>query len=246
MWNTAPARLELRHEEVHVWRVAIDGIRQAYEGYWETLAPDEKARAERYHFERDRDRFVLARGVLRMILGRYLNLAPQDVRFSYTEYGKPYLQSESAPSDITFNLTHSHKLAVLAVAHARQIGVDLEYVRPDLASESIAKRFFAGNEITALFSQPPQVRTEAFFHCWTRKEAFIKAVGEGLSYPLDQFTVAFTPESKPALLEIGGSAKEAGRWALYKLSPGEGYVGALAVERGDMTSRLQLWQWPKL
>ncbi len=243
MWNTAPARLDLRHEDVHVWRVALDSDRRTYENYWTALAPDEKARAERYHFARDRDRFVVARGVLRTILGRYLSLSPQNVRFSYTEYGKPYLPFDLAPSDITFNLTHSHGLAVLAVARARQIGVDLEYVRPDLASESIAERFFARAEVTTLLSQPPLLRTEAFFHCWTRKEAFIKAIGEGLSYPLDQFTVAFTPESPPALLEIRGSAKEARRWALFDLAPGEGYVGALAVQRKDTTPRLQLWQW---
>ena len=177
--------------------------------------------------------------------GRYLNLAPQDVRFSYTEYGKPHLPFDLAPSDITFNLTHSHELAMLAVTRARQIGVDLEYVRPDLESESIAERFFARAEVTTLLSQPPPQRTEAFFHCWTRKEAFIKAVGEGLSYPLDQFTDAFTPESPPALLEIRGSAKEARRWALFDLAPGEGYAGALAVQRKDTTPSLQRWQWQK-
>jgi len=243
MWNTAPARLVLRHEEIHAWRVSLVGERQDYEGYWATLAPDEKARAERYHFDRDRVRFVVARGVLRMILGRYLNLEPQEVRFSYTEYGKPYLPYNLASSDITFNLTHSHDLAVLAVTRARQIGVDLEFVRPDLASESIAERFFARDEVTTLFSLPPLVRTQAFFHCWTRKEAFIKAVGEGLSYPLNQFTVAFTPEDPPALLEIRGSVTEARRWALFELAPGEGYVGALAVQRKDTTFPLQLWQW---
>lgn len=243
MWNKAPVRLELGHEEVHVWRVALDSARQTYEGYWQALAPEEKARAERYHFDRDRDRFVVARGVLRMILGRYLNLSPHDVRFNYTEYGKPHLPIDFTPFDLTFNLTHSHELAILAVTRARQIGVDLEYVRPDLASEEIAERFFTRDEVETLLAQPPLVRPEAFFHCWTRKEAFIKAVGEGLSYPLDQFTVAFAPESEPALLEIGGSAKEAGRWALFHLTPGKGYVGALVVQRGNVISRLHLWQW---
>ncbi len=150
------------------------------------------------------------------------------MRFAYTTYGKPLLADETGASGLRFNLTHSHGLALLAVTRGREIGVDVERIRDNLEGEKLAERFFSPREVAALRSLPPELRREAFFHCWTRKEAYIKAVGKGLSLPLDQFDVTLHPGEPAALLATRHDSEEAQRWSMRSLAPGEGYVGALA------------------
>jgi 4'-phosphopantetheinyl transferase len=142
---------------------------------------------------------------------------------------------------LSFNLTHSHQLALYAVTRRREIGVDLEYVRADFADEQIAERFFSPREVAALRTVPENLLKEAFFHCWTRKEAYVKAKGEGLSIPLDQFDVSLAPGEPALLLSTRDDPQEADRWSLQALFPGSGYVAALAVE--GRTWRLKCWQW---
>ncbi len=241
-WPPPPAHLTLAEDEVHVWRAHLDLAPAQVRELLRTLTPDERARARRFRFRRDRDRFIVARGVLRAILGRYLGVDPGRLRFRYSPYGKPALADEFEDEGIRFNLAHSQGIALYAVSRGRDVGVDVEYVRADLADERIAERFFSPREVAMLRAVPAEQRREAFFHCWTRKEAYVKARGEGLSLPLDQFDVSLAPGEPAALLSTPGDPPEVTRWSLRALDPGPGYIAALAVEGNGW--RLRCWQWP--
>ncbi|MBN1891064.1 MAG: 4'-phosphopantetheinyl transferase superfamily protein [Thermoflexales bacterium] len=237
MWCEPPAELSLTNDEVHVWRAALDPPADSVRQLAQTLSPDEGERAARFHFERDRRRFIAGRGVLRALLGRYLGLEPERVCFRYGPRGKPRLADvDDAPR---FNLAHSHELALYAFALDREIGVDLEHVRPMPDAGQIAARFFSPGENAAWLALPESQRLEAFFNCWTRKEAYLKACGDGLARPLDQFEVSLAPGEAAALLRVPGQEEEAARWWLHALEAADGYIAAMAVEiemgrvRGD-------------
>jgi 4'-phosphopantetheinyl transferase len=239
-WCVPPETLTLGGDQVHVWRAGLDQPSRI-ESLRDTLAPDERARAERFHFQSDREHFIVARGTLRAILGFYLKRAPESLSLRYSSHGKPFLALESGEVPIHFNMSHSHGMALYAVAYRREVGVDLELIRRGLEEEQIAERFFSRQEISTLRMLPAALRRYAFFLCWTRKEAYIKARGEGLSLPLDQFDVSLTPGEPAALLRTRPDSDEALRWSLQELTPGPpGYVAALAVE-GEGWS-LALWQ----
>lgn len=241
-WDPPSEKLSLPNDAVHVWRATLDQSASCRERFWQTLAEDERARADRFHFPRDREHFVVARGVLRAILARYLNTEPGRLSFCYSAYGKPALLKEASGDALRFNLSHSHGLALYAVTRDRELGIDVEHLRPHLADRQIAERFFSPGEVAVLLALPQYQQREAFFHCWTRKEAYIKARGEGLSLPLDQFEVSLAPGEPAALLSTHANPSEASRWSMLELTPGPGYVGALAVEGHGW--RLACWQWP--
>ena len=237
-WQLATHPPPLTTDDVHVWRIALDVGDPILMRLRETLADDERKRADRFHFEKDRRHFTAARGGMRILLATYLARRPGDVRFAYSNYGKPRLMDADNASDLRFNLSHSHGLALLAATRGRDIGVDVERLRDmERDGESLAERFFSPREVAALRSLPPELRREAFFHCWTRKEAYIKGQGKGLALPLDQFDVSLHPDEPAALLATQHDPPEARRWSLQSLFPGEGYVGALAVEGHSW----QLW-----
>ena len=227
--------------EAHLWRASLVQTPDALLRLHATLAPDETAKAARYRFQKDRDHYVAARGLLRRLLGLYLARTPESLRFSYGAYGKPSLDGarDAAPWDLRFNLSHSHELVLYAFTRGRDVGVDLEYMRPDFACEEIAARFFSAREVSMLRTLPPEARTRAFFNCWTRKEAYIKARGEGLSHPLDAFDVSLIPGEPAALLGTRGDAGELTRWSLYDLDAGAGYAAAAVVQGTDCTLRLR-------
>ena len=238
VWDAPPQEVIALKGEVHIWRVPLD--ESLVTELRQLLSPDECARADRFHFERDRNRFIVARGSLRTILGAYLKRNPPELSFSYSQYGKPSLFGEPASSELSFNLSHASELALIAVTRDRRIGVDIEFIRPDLASEQIAARFFSPHEVAALRALPQDVQSEAFFNCWTRKEAYIKAIGEGMSLPLDQFNVSLAPGSAAALLGNVKDVGEISRWSLRELHPGAGYRAAVAVEGHGW--ELKCWQ----
>jgi 4'-phosphopantetheinyl transferase len=225
-----------------VWRIELAQPAAQVEEFRQTLSEDEIARADRFYFEKDRDRFIVARGTLRAILGRYLKRSPHELRFRYSAYGKPSLDDDDG-AWLRFNVSHSHELGLIAVTCGREVGVDIEWIRPDVATEQIAERFFSTHEVAALRALPADRQTEAFFNCWTRKEAYIKARGEGLSFPLDKFDVSLVPGEPARLLRTEGAPQEALRWRLCELLPGPGYVAALAIEGHEW--QLQCWQWVK-
>ncbi len=225
-WGPPPKFLDLAPEEVHAWRLSLDVAEERLAGLLQTLTPDERARAGRFHFERHRSRFLAARGFLRAVLARYLSRDPASLEFCYGPHGKPAL---AEGGDLGFNLSHSGDGAVLAVARGRDLGIDLEQVRPHPNFEQLARRFFAPREVAALMDVPSADRERAFFACWTRKEAFIKASGEGLARPLDSFVVELRPGEPARLLDVAGDLEEASRWSLRELVPWPGYVGCVAV-----------------
>jgi 4'-phosphopantetheinyl transferase len=240
-WCQPPERLVVGGGEVHIWRATLSQSVSTVKSFLNILDRDEISRAEGFHFEKDRNRFVVAHGVLRIILSRYLSVPPQAVRFCYGLYGKPALTEDSGGRALRFNMSHSQELGLYAVARDRRVGIDLEYVRGDFASEQIARQFFSPGEVATLCSLPAHLQTKAFFDCWTRKEAYIKAKGQGLSLPLHQFDVSLAPGEPAALLSTRENPQEALGWTLLELTPGSGYVAALAVEGHDW--RLNCWQW---
>ncbi len=229
-------------DEVHLWCAVLDQPDVTVQKLAETLAPDERLRAERFHFERDRRRFIVGRGVLRTILGRYLRLEPNRLQFCYGPCGKPALAGMSTRPEgrLCFNLAHSQSLALYAVTYEREIGVDIEYIHAMPEAEQIATRFFSAQENAVLRLLPSQQKQEAFFNCWTRKEAYIKALGDGLAQPLAEFDVSLAP-GEPASLRISGDAQAAARWSIQALTPASGYVAALAVKGHGW--QLKCWQW---
>jgi 4'-phosphopantetheinyl transferase len=240
-WRPPPAALTLSNAEVHVWRASLDPAASCVEHLQRTLSADERHRAARFHFPRDRRRFIVARGVLRDILGRYLGVPPSALGFRYNAYGKPALAGVADEEGLRFNVSHSDETALFAVTCGREVGVDIEHLRTAIACEDIAERFFSARERASLRALPAEVKHRAFFNCWTRKEAYIKAHGEGLSLPLDQFDVSLAPGEPVALLATRSDPREALRWSLQALTPGPGYVAAVAVEGQDW--RLTCWQW---
>ncbi len=184
----------------------------------------------------------MARGLLRQLLGSYLQLPGQDIAFVYGDHGKPELAAPQAQSGLCFNISHAQGVALLAFARHCEVGVDIEQVRPLDDGEQIAERFFSRNEVAVFTAVPPEQKPQAFFNCWTRKEAFIKVIGEGLSCPLDSFDVTLKPGEPAELLQVKGSREAAARWKLENLEPAEGYAGAVIAEGREWT--LRTWQWP--
>ena len=212
-------------DEIHVWHAALDREENILGRLEPTLSPEEKARADRFHFVNDRNRFVAARGLLRELLGKYLQQAPAGLAFSYGRHGKPALSGGNASSGLCFNLSHSAGLAVYAIARERNLGIDVEHVRPESAGEDIAKRYFSAREVDDLRTLPLEARVEGFFHCWTRKEAYLKATGMGLQIPLDSFSVSLLPGKFAQFL--GGVEPH---WHLAAYHPAEGYVAAMVYD----------------
>ena len=220
----------LPRDEIHVWHQDLSGGGPAMDTFARLLSADEIQRASRFRFANDRNEYVVARGALRVLLGSYRNVPPQDLRFAYSEYGRPYLIGDSPPQALEFNVSHSGGIALLAFAQERKIGIDVEKVRRNFATGEIAERFFSRAERAALRELPQEQRHEAFFRCWTRKEAFIKALGEGLSHPLDQFDVSLAPGAPAAILSTRPDAREATRWMLWNIEAPVDYAAALAAE----------------
>jgi 4'-phosphopantetheinyl transferase len=227
----------LSAQEVHIWHAGLDD--HAPERLLPLLTEDEVSRADRFHFARDRNHYIVARGLLRKLLAGYLGADAAELRFAYAEKGKPALEG-SQRSLLSFNLAHSHGRAIYAFSRSRELGVDLEFMREDFAGDKIAERFFSPVETVALQALPPELRQQAFFDCWTRKEAYIKARGDGLSMPLDEFDVSLAPGEAAALLRNHKEPAEVRRWTMRTITVAPGYVAALVVEGQDW--RLQSFQ----
>jgi len=238
-----PSSFELASDEVHSWCASLDVPPETSARLYATLTPDERTRSARFRFERDQQRFIVARGVLRDLLGRYLQTQPSHIRFVYNAFGKPDLSPEFG-NRLKFNLSHSAGRALIAIATASNVGVDLEYTRAASDYADIARRFFSTAEVDDLIALPSHLYAEAFFSCWTKKEAYLKACGEGLAIPLNSFSVPLTTDSAPTPVDLHVASKDivlATRWSLYTLRPAPGYAGALAIEGTGW--RLRQWHW---
>jgi 4'-phosphopantetheinyl transferase len=226
---------------VHIWRVDLTLQEDQLKDCRRLLSADENERADRFYSDRDRRRFIAARRAMRAILSEYLSVLPQEVAYSYAANGKPELAPCLRESGIKFNLSHSKELALIAVAQGLCLGVDIEFIDPELEIDEISSAFFSQREISTLRALPSARRRQAFFKCWTRKEAYIKALGKGLSLPLDRFDVAFGTGASAVLLQAEVFAEELSRWSMYDISISERYPAALVVE--GKKHRLQQKQW---
>jgi 4'-phosphopantetheinyl transferase len=231
--NFEMGRLALAEDAVQLWRVDLEAIRPEESRWQEVLSSDEERRAARFHFAADRQRFVAARALLRIILAGFLATEPSELNFLYSRNEKPLLGPAHADSGITFNVSHSGGIALYAFAHGREVGVDVEQIRRDLEVEVIARRFFSDFEQRQLAALPESEKFDAFFRCWTRKEAYIKAIGDGLSLPLSQFDVSLAALESNALLATRPDSSEAERWMLREVPAGAGYSAALCASGQD-------------
>ncbi|HUM15288.1 MAG TPA: 4'-phosphopantetheinyl transferase superfamily protein [Candidatus Nitrosotalea sp.] len=216
--------------EVHVWWTSLDPAAPAPEILAQAISGDERARAERFRFDRDRLRFVAGRGILRVILGRYLRRRPSSLRLRYGPAGKPTLALEAGEEDIRFNVSHAGGLGLYAVTRGREIGADVERIVPAFALDDMVERCLTSREAAALRALDPEVRLAAFFRCWTRKEAYLKARGHGLTASLRSVEVSVGDAGSAAVPGLVGDPADASRWSLLDLSPGAGSVAAVAVE----------------
>lgn len=211
--------------DLWIWRFTDDKASQMEIQAF--LSPEETARAARFVFPADKARFVGRRFHVRKVLGNYLSCAPGDIVFEHNGHGKPFL-SPAHRSDLRFNLSHSEDVAVLGVTHGLELGVDVERVRP--ISEKVASRFFSRAECETLASIPADQADRSFHECWTGKEAFVKALGSGLSVPLDSFEVSFGPGSDSAIIRIGSLGNDEPRaWRLWRFEAAPGFLGAVAA-----------------
>jgi 4'-phosphopantetheinyl transferase len=242
LWPTPSILPPLSNDQVHVWSAPLNQPAEYILQLAQALSPDEAARAQRFVFDRDRDHFIAARGLLRIILGHYLNLKPQQIKFCYGPQNKPGL--EIPQSQLRFNLSHSGNAVLYAITHHQEIGVDIELLRPLDDMMQIAKRFFSPAEYAALRALPIEKQEIGFFNCWTRKEAYIKALGSGLTQPLDQFDVSLIPGQPAKLLQVQNDPQALERWSLTELNPASNYAAALVVE--GQNQQFFCGQWPGL
>jgi len=236
--NPQLAGVKLPNDEIHIWYASLE---QPLSEFQRLLSADERERAERYHFEEDRRRFIVRRGILRTLLGNYLDIEPYQVQFCYGNNKKPGIADILGGRKVQFNLSHSRGLGIYAFTRTHEIGVDVEYIRDIPERGQIAERFFSARENAVFQSLPESQKQKAFFNCWTRKEAFVKATGDGLSYPLDSFDVSLVPGEPARLTGIKGDLNEASRWSLRELEPAVGFTAALAVK--GRIERVYSRQW---
>jgi len=246
-WSHPAENLDVQPHQVDVWRIFLDLPSEAIKVLENSLSHSESQRAARFHFQRDRNRYIVAHASLRDILGRYLGVKTGQLAFTTNAYGKPVLVNHN----IAFNLSHSSSYALIAVAEDRKVGVDIECVRPDIEYENVARRSFSQREMAEFRSLPIDQKVLAFFLCWTRKEAYIKARGLGLSIPLDSFDVSLTP-GKPAKLRYAEMhPDDAAGWTLKSLDISPDYAAALVIEDRmlmdpgsvNATEEVRCWDW---
>jgi 4'-phosphopantetheinyl transferase len=238
IWSPQPAALDVPPDgQVDIWRVHLDVTADVLRMLGKLLSPGEAERAARFYFLADRNRFLVSHASLRKILARYLLSEPGQLGFSVNAYGKPSLDG----GGLEFNLSHSGDFALIAVTRAHRVGVDVERMRAGISTDIIGRRFFSKAEMFELHSLPAEQREAAFFDCWTRKEAYIKAQGMGLALPLDSFDVSLSPGQPATLRATRPDREEAARWTLLSLEVGPGYAAAVAVEAQNLECRC--WDW---
>lgn len=241
LWKSPPSSLILRENEVHLWRAFISILKPQLPKLQEILSDEEKEKATRFYFEKDRVRFSLGRGILRSLLGLYLRHDPMKTRFEQNPYGKPSLKDPISP--LRFNLSHSGDLILLAFAIHHELGVDVERIREKVEDEKIAERYFSEEEKKILLGLSPDEKKEAFYTFWALKEAVLKAKGRGIAMGLDSFSVVWKPEREKAFLKIKDDPQEGERFTLLKFSPLPEYRGALAVENPEV--KVHFYDWPE-
>jgi 4'-phosphopantetheinyl transferase len=237
--DPTPGSFDLNDGQIHVWRVNVDQSPSSVERFAQMLSSDEQERAAQFRRVKDCDRFIVARGSLRVILARYLDREPHQLRFVYGEQGKPALAADSQKA-VRFNVSHSQSLALFAVARDCEVGIDLEAVQTDFDVEGISRRYLPAREAALICAAPVEMRHEIFFTCWTLKEAYVKASGSGLSTLLEQIEILPDANSSGMIFGITAEAEESSRWWSHRLPALPGYAAALVAARRRMEVRC--WQ----
>ncbi|MCK4869626.1 MAG: 4'-phosphopantetheinyl transferase superfamily protein [Gammaproteobacteria bacterium] len=222
---------------INLWEIYLPNVTSYYDELYAILSLSEREQAGRFVFAQDRERFVLSHGLLRVLLGKYLSIAEHDLEFDVGAYGKPSLGANKFSINLQFNLSHSHDVACFAFTLDHAVGVDVEYMREDFAGSDIAKRYFSAQEYKQLVSLPQGAQKESFFKCWTRKEAFIKAIGKGLSFGLDKFDVELVADAGQLLTAVRGGDYDVADWSVFAVDVRAGYFGAVA---GRSDSQLRI------
>jgi 4'-phosphopantetheinyl transferase len=235
-WSPFPPNRLFLKDEIHVWLADLEDADIRLEYCADCLSPMERDRAARFKFARDRKRYLIAHGALRSILAMYLDVDAAAIDFDSGPAGKPKLTRNLTGSDVEFNLSHSGEVALIALTRGEEIGVDVERVREDFAFKPIAQRFFTANEVAALEDLPVDLQREAFYKCWTSKEALLKAKGTGLSGSLDEVQIVLTTDAGVRVTFA------AGEWCLTELSLISGYAAALAAKKFDCPPHCYRWQ----
>jgi 4'-phosphopantetheinyl transferase len=238
-WSPGPADLRLAPGEVHVWSAVLERPPEIVARDLAVLSDDERERAARMRSPHVRSELIHSRATLRTLLGRYLDCDPRRIRFRHGPQGKPELADCPGSSPLHFNVSHSHGVALFAITARGPVGVDVEQLRPFANDLGLAERYFSSAEFQALRALDGERRRLAFFHTWTRKEAFLKATGGGISFGLERVEVTILPDESSRVLRLDGDEGRAARWSLSSLTPLAGYVGALALEDRDF--RLACW-----
>ena len=236
----AKEALHVAPRSVHVWAFFLDAAAACLHQCAQTLGPDEAARAERFVQSRSRDDFVVAHGVLRHLLERYCGIEARAIRFCMGPNGKPTLAAgDCARGGVSFNMAHSHGRAVIAVSDGREIGIDLEHVKPDVKALAIARRYFARAELADIEGAPASLQAAAFLRYWVAKEAVLKGQGVGLRFPIDEFEIQFETGRASAGIRVCEPSTLAGDWQIRMLPVEPEWVGALAVRGADWALRLE-------
>lgn len=236
-----PTHPELGDHNIQLWFAELDAASATLTRCIDLLSPDETKKAECFRFQKDREHYTVARAFLRTLLGRYLDMEPKELSFGYAQHGKPFLATPASASWLRFNAAHSHGRALYGFTRGREIGVDLEKIRPKITADEIAARFFSSVERAGLLAMPGEKRPEGFFRVWTRKEAYLKARGVGLGYPLDQFTVGVEPGQQPLHVAAASDDGLETSWVLQDLKGPQGYAAAVAVEGSELQVECRVW-----
>ncbi|MGE5672904.1 MAG: 4'-phosphopantetheinyl transferase family protein [Mycobacterium leprae] len=228
----------LQDGEVHVWSASLEGSPAEVALHYQVLTAEERDRADRYRREADRVHFIQGRWLLRHLLSQYISQPAAELRLLAGPHGKPEL--DPAMGQISFNLSHSHGMGLFAFARGRQLGIDLEWIRPEGVTEDLIRTVFSPAEQQVLVALPPPERLQTFYRGWTRKEAYLKGRGDGLVFPLQRVAVSLHPTEPPRLLAVEGEMSETVRWTLADLPPIPGFAAALATEGEAPTKRYLL------
>ena len=241
-WKQAEPSLPLHPGDVHIWHIQLDQSPQVTTSLTHLLDPQETLRAYRFHFDHDQRHFIVAHGVMRVILGAYCHLPPQMLRFDTNRFGKPYLFHTLLSPNLRFNLSHTQDHALLAITIGYEVGVDIEYIKPLSDIDMIAQQYFSHSERESLLTLADHDKMHAFYTCWSRKEAFIKALGLGLALPLDHFTVSLVPEDTAKIIHVVHNQSALQRWFLYDLPPIPHCATALATRGKIHTLICKSWR----
>jgi 4'-phosphopantetheinyl transferase len=231
--------------KVHVWHASLQQPVEVIQKLEAVLSEEERKRADRFRFAKDRQSFIVGRGILRNLLSRYTGIKPEEIQFKYNPAGKPFLANEEADPEICFNLSHAGQLVLYAFSWRGQVGIDVECIRPMEEMDQVAEINFSRAEYARFKKVSPQDRLRAFYNCWTRKEAFIKAIGDGMSFPLQEFEVSLEPDVPAQLLTVHGSSEGANHWTMHDLKTRDGYAAALVVEGIDHSICHKQWIYPE-